>query len=247
MVVGGPGPGGRVSRSQRVTKGCPRAQPEPGADRRSSMVDVPRTDAVLAQLSALPGARNHSGYESLKGIFAALLEGAIPPSRQQSGPPAGLLAEGAAISLPEAGTAPPPLMSSAGGHDAAAPAGENTPEDDIDPLAFGLAPAYVAPQAAIGLAAAPNPVLPAGAPAWESAVLQEVVRRVSWGGDRRRGTARIELAGALAGTTILVHGEGREVSLEIAGAPSVDGRELGRRIEGRLAARGLEVGSIDVR
>lgn len=81
----------------------------------------------------------------------------------------------------------------------------------------------------------------------EVVLIEEVVRRISWGGDRRRGAARIELGGALTGTTIVVHGEGREVALDIELAPGAEAGSLPARLAARLAARGLEVRSVDVR
>ena len=124
----------------------------------------------------------------------------------------------------------------------------HTPE--IDPLELSLS----APCGAVPL----PPITPAGgsvpesAPAMrglvtEAAVIEEVVRRISWGGDRRRGAARIELGGALAGTTIVVQGEGRSVALDIELAPGTDPAGLPARLTARLAARGLEVRSVDVR
>jgi hypothetical protein len=81
----------------------------------------------------------------------------------------------------------------------------------------------------------------------ELALIEEVVRRISWGGDRRRGAARIELGGALVGTTIVVQGEGRTVALDIELGPGADAGTLPARLAARLAARGLEVRSVDVR
>ncbi len=69
-------------------------------------------------------------------------------------------------------------------------------------------------------------------------LLSGLVRRVAWGGDRRRGTARIELSeGALAGATLVVHTEQRSVSVELelpagAGAQGLESR-LRQRLEGR--------------
>jgi hypothetical protein len=81
----------------------------------------------------------------------------------------------------------------------------------------------------------------------ESALVQEVVRRVSWGGDRRRGVARIELDGAFCGTTIWVRGEGRALELEVSFGPGLESDGLAERLLRRLRARGLDVTEFEVR
>jgi hypothetical protein len=81
----------------------------------------------------------------------------------------------------------------------------------------------------------------------EAALVEAVVRRISWGGDRRRGVARIELAGALSGTTIWVRGDGANLELEICLGPGLEASELSERLLGRLRARGLEVTGLEVR
>jgi hypothetical protein len=68
-----------------------------------------------------------------------------------------------------------------------------------------------------------------------------LARRVAWGGDRRKGSARIELAvGPLAGSTLIVHAEQRSVTVELELAPgaSLTG-DWQQRILQRLNARGL--------
>jgi hypothetical protein len=81
----------------------------------------------------------------------------------------------------------------------------------------------------------------------ETALVQEVVRRVSWGDDRRRGVARIELDGALSGTTIWVRGEGRALELEVSFGPGLEAEGLVERLLRRLRARGLDVTELEVR
>ncbi len=72
-------------------------------------------------------------------------------------------------------------------------------------------------------------------------LLTGLARRVAWGGDRRKGSARIELAeGALAGATLIVHTEQRSVRVEIelpGGAPAT--QDLQQRILERLQSRGF--------
>jgi len=61
-------------------------------------------------------------------------------------------------------------------------------------------------------------------------LLTGLARRVAWGGDRRKGSARIELSeGAVAGATLVVHAEQRSISVEIelpggGGAPGSFGQ-----------------------
>jgi hypothetical protein len=72
-------------------------------------------------------------------------------------------------------------------------------------------------------------------------MLNGLARRVAWGGDRRKGSARIELSeGALAGATLVVHTEHRSVSVEIElpGGTSAD-QGLRERILARLEGRGF--------
>jgi hypothetical protein len=72
-------------------------------------------------------------------------------------------------------------------------------------------------------------------------LLTGLARRVAWGGDRRKGTARIELSeGALAGATLVVHTEQRSVSVEIElPGGSNAGQGLEQRILDRLEGRGF--------
>jgi hypothetical protein len=47
-------------------------------------------------------------------------------------------------------------------------------------------------------------------------LINGLARRVAWGGDRRKGSARIELSeGPLAGATLIVHTEQRSVTVEL--------------------------------
>jgi hypothetical protein len=75
-----------------------------------------------------------------------------------------------------------------------------------------------------------------------------LVRRVAWGGDGRRVTARIEIgAGECAGATILIHAVERQVAVEIELPPGARLESWRERIEGRLRERGLEVSDVTVR
>jgi len=81
----------------------------------------------------------------------------------------------------------------------------------------------------------------------EPVLIEQVVRRLLIGGDRRRGVARIDLDGEYAGTTVWVRGEGRAVELEVILGPNLSADGLPERLLGRLRARGLEVASLEVR
>jgi hypothetical protein len=123
---------------------------------------------------------------------------------------------------------------------------DSTParEAALDPLSCQLACHAVFQHALTPVVIqTPGPVLaPAALP--PSADLQQLLtglaRRVAWGGDRRKGTARIELSeGALAGATLIVHTEQRSVTVELelpagagAGTQGWEAR-LTERLEGR--------------
>jgi hypothetical protein len=130
-------------------------------------------------------------------------------------------------------------------------ANDATQKRELDPLELSLSVALggVQPGIVTPVGNALHDVT-SGARPWvggEVALIEEVVRRISWGGDRRRGAARIELGGDLVGTTIVVHGEGRTVALDIELGPGAEAGALPARLAARLAARGLEVRSVDVR
>lgn len=76
-------------------------------------------------------------------------------------------------------------------------------------------------------------------------LVTELVRAVAWGGDRRRGAARLELGGSrFGGTSVVVHAEGRELTLELDAPAHVDTEELAARLTQRLESRGLVVRSL---
>lgn len=140
--------------------------------------------------------------------------------------------------------APPPRAPELGAND-------STQKSELDPLELSLSVPLGGsqPVASVPVSNALHDASSSARPllAADAAMIEEVVRRISWGGDRRRGAARIELGGAFSGTTIVVHGEGRAVELDIELAPGTDAGALPARLAARLAARGLEVRSVDVR
>jgi len=76
----------------------------------------------------------------------------------------------------------------------------------------------------------------------------ELVRAIAWGGDRRRGAARLELGGSrFAGASVVVHAEGRELTIELDAPRHLDGVELGERLRKRLESKGLVVRAVTLR
>ena len=70
-------------------------------------------------------------------------------------------------------------------------------------------------------------------------LLPQLVRRIAWAGDRRRGSVQLELgAGRHAGTVVTVHAENGRVRIDVQGSD-----ELRARIGERLARHGLDVES----
>ena len=71
-------------------------------------------------------------------------------------------------------------------------------------------------------------------------LLTGLARRVAWGGDRRKGSARIELSeGALAGATLIVHAEQRSVSVDVELPAGTGAQGWEARLVERLEARGF--------
>lgn len=131
---------------------------------------------------------------------------------------------------------------------AGAPQESRDAAPELDPLAMSLA----SPGGGMVLSG-PDPAPPtsganpAGGATFDAALAAEVLQRVAWGGDRRRGVARLELGGELAGTVVVVSGEGREVTLELSVPAGVHAETLPERLSARLAARGLVVRELVVR
>lgn len=72
------------------------------------------------------------------------------------------------------------------------------------------------------------------------AVLERVVERLSFGGDRRTGIARFELGGPWAGAVLVVRVSGAQVELQLEGSGAdAEARELGERVAARLRRRGF--------
>jgi len=135
---------------------------------------------------------------------------------------------------------PPHGLARRGSRGASEADAPSTREGPLDPLFCQLAVnqglgSYVQPNPAVDTA-------PAALPLREDLqnLLAGLARRTAWGGDRRKGSARIELGeGALAGATLVVHTEQRSVSVELELPPGLAGLGWQQRIADRLEARGF--------
>ena len=73
-------------------------------------------------------------------------------------------------------------------------------------------------------------------------LVPQLVKRIAWAGDRRRGSVQLELgAGPHAGTMVTVHSDDGRVRVELAGTGADALRE---RIRTRLERHGLDVESV---
>ncbi len=77
-------------------------------------------------------------------------------------------------------------------------------------------------------------------------LIPELVRRVQWTGDGRKGTVRRELAGAMAGSTLLVSADAGRVRVHLDVPAGVDARGWQERITQRLAARNIPTDEVEV-
>lgn len=78
-------------------------------------------------------------------------------------------------------------------------------------------------------------------------LLPQMVRKVAWSGDGRRGTIRLELGeGELAGGTLLVHADQGRIAVHLTAPSGADVAGWRDRIAARLASRGLSVDDVQV-
>jgi len=115
----------------------------------------------------------------------------------------------------------------------------------LDPLTRSFAhgqlhmAAVASPQAALP----PNPTL-----VHLDQMMTKLVRKVAWGGDGRRGAARIELgAGELAGATILVESDNGALSVDVELPPGAAADVWRERLEKRFKGRGFDLVELNVR
>ena len=172
--------------------------------------------------------------------FRSLLHRPLASSLSAHGPPA----QASVIIATQTSALGPPPGPQAGtrrhpeaGFD---PEAKEAPTAALDPLLCQLA---VNSGASSFVQANPaTPVAPAALPLREDLqnLLTGLSRRAAWGGDRRKGSARIELSeGALAGATLVVHAEQRAVSVELELPSGVAASGWQQRIADRLEARGF--------
>lgn len=73
-------------------------------------------------------------------------------------------------------------------------------------------------------------------------LVSDVVRSLAWGGNQRRGAAKLELGGErYGGTRLVVEVDGAELRLRVDAPPGVDSNELRARLAERFARRGLSL------
>jgi hypothetical protein len=200
------------------------------------------------------------------GPASPLLDGLLSPGAPSLAAP-GLLPAGALAKTSVAKLLRPPHAPAGAGIDPGAVATDvpDDPESPLDPAvrhSAHLAPLGRAPEHAREHAPALAPehapaFAPEHAPAEVRAatsleeLLPALVRTVAWNAEGRRGVVHLELgAGSLSGTRLVIEADAGRVRVTIA-APasvraSVDLSGWRERIAARLAARGLDVGSVDV-
>ncbi len=219
---------------QRVTNGLPPAQPA-GAPTELPLMVTAATPAVQGSTRPAPANSNKPcDPKGLPGKFQAFVAG--PAAVLE--PKVGHWAYVMPVATHRVGIARSTLPSSP--RRTGAPSSKEDAGGALDPLARSLA----VPNVTIGSAMPAASGTPAGAA--DVSAIEEAVRRVSWGGDRRRGVARIELGGEYAGTAIVIRGEGRDVALRVEVPRGAEARDLPERLVERLEARGLRVTELEI-
>lgn len=169
--------------------------------------------------------------------FAAHVE-----PRRRVGPESPAAVSSAAVPLPT-----PDRPARSPSREAPAPSVELAERPDpVDPLTRALAvpPTRLSP---------PEPALgqvPTSALSTHSIPdewIERVVRRFAWGGNGRRGTARLELGvGPLAGATLTLHAEGDEVVVRVEGAKGDQAAAWAAQLTSRLGGRGIVVRDVEI-
>jgi len=125
--------------------------------------------------------------------------------------------------------------------------------DALDPAtrhAAQMAPMFAPPEAFTSTTASSPAAAPAETQAHASmeSMLPDMVRKIAWSGDGKRGSMRLELgAGALAGGTLLVHADEGRVSVELNAPSGTDVNAWKERLEERLERRGVAVDEVVVK
>jgi hypothetical protein len=120
--------------------------------------------------------------------------------------------------------------------------------DDVPDERAAVSPPPPAPHPEAGTGAPPvGPSSWAGAATSLEDLMTTLVRRAAWWGDRRQGTARLEIgAGALAGATLWVHADGERVRVQLDVPAGVDAAAWHDRIVRGLAARRIRADEVQV-
>jgi len=110
-----------------------------------------------------------------------------------------------------------------------------------------MMPLILAQETQAGASAAASAPVDAQARASLEAILPDLVRKVAWSGDGKRGSMRMELgAGALAGATVVVHADDGRVKVQLDTPAGTDLDAWRSRLGQRLAMRGVEVDELIV-
>lgn len=139
--------------------------------------------------------------------------------------------------LPGAAHPEPPRMEAglrahAPGHGSKEKEKEERRDDPLDPAVRQLAQLGPPPQQSAPATTVDAAIAPRARVSLEE-LLPQLVRRIAWAGDRRRGSVQLELgAGPHAGTVITVHADDGRVRVEVRGS---------EELRARIAAAGLPV------
>lgn len=78
-------------------------------------------------------------------------------------------------------------------------------------------------------------------------LVPELVKKIAWGGDKERATARLVLGkGALDGTSVTIHSDRGAVRVELSGRGGAELDHFRERIEQRLRDRGIRVDDVKI-
>jgi len=202
------------------------------------------TPLVLDTASRAAPARGAADGEP-ETSFAETLAGSAPPDVAEFPPP--VCGSAGAPQVEPAGVQPLATQSPA----PATTAVRHAPHwiDPLDPAsrhAAQLAP--VIPSSTQPTASAAGAITEARARVSLESILPDLVRKVAWAGDGRKGSMRLELgAGALAGSTLVVHAEDGRVRIELDAPSGTDVAAWKARLSARLETRGVAVDELTVR
>lgn len=227
----------RPPRFGSVTNPLPLTQPVDHPADPKFMVKPASPVAAGSASAARAPATKLNYFSNLQSGFQALLLHALAAQHAPTGPLAGSAKRGTSGAILAGKARLPPKAA------AATSRRSGGGEGDLDPLARSLAVPGAIPLSSSATASPVASVVPDVA---DARVLEDAVRRIAWGGDRRRGVARLELGGSYEGTVVTVQGEGREVTLRLEVPPGTDVNRLPERLVERLTARGLIVTDVAV-